>query len=85
MLNAAGIGELAFERVEDYQAAILALAKEPALRAGYREHLVSRRLELPLFDCPRYTREFEDLFARIWQRWVDGLPPEHLLADPLAE
>ena len=80
VLNAVGLAELAFESVEDYQCAITALAREPALLAGYREHLRTRRMELPLFDCERYTHEFEALLARMWQRWVDGLAPEHLPA-----
>lgn len=80
VLNAAGIPELAFGNVAEYMGAILTLLREPSLLAGYREHLATRRMELPLFDSERYTREFEDLFGRIWQRWVGGLPPEHLLA-----
>jgi len=80
VLNAAGIGELALASVEEYRLAILALAKEPALLAGYRDHLVSRRLELPLFDSELYTQEFETLLQRMWQRWTAGSPPEHLLA-----
>jgi len=80
VLNAAGIPELAFGNVAEYTGAILTLLREPSLLAGYREHLATRRMELPLFDSERYAREFEDLFGRIWQRWVGGLPPEHLLA-----
>jgi predicted O-linked N-acetylglucosamine transferase (SPINDLY family) len=80
VLTAAGMPELAFERIEDYQLAILALAREPQVLAEYREHLTLRRLELPLFDCELYTREFEALFMRMWKRWVAGQAPEHLLA-----
>jgi len=80
VLNAAGLGELALSSVEDYRLAILALMREPALLAGYREHLVTRRMELPLFDSELYTQEFEALLMRMWQRWVAGLPAEHLLA-----
>ncbi|MFO1266363.1 MAG: hypothetical protein U1F67_05930 [Rubrivivax sp.] len=80
VLNAAGLAELAFEGVADYQLAILALAREPALLAGYRAHLRTQRMTLPLFDSARYTGEFEALMARIWQRWTQGLPPEHLPA-----
>jgi predicted O-linked N-acetylglucosamine transferase (SPINDLY family) len=80
VLNAAGLAELAFERVEDYQLAVLALAREPSLLAGYREHLSARRMELPLFDSERHTREFEALFGRMWARWVQGQAPEHLPA-----
>ncbi|MBL8287150.1 MAG: hypothetical protein JNL85_04120 [Rubrivivax sp.] len=80
VLNAAGLAELAFEKVEDYQLAILALAREPALLAGYREHLRSQRMVLPLFDSARFTGEFEALMSRLWRRWEQGLPPEHQAA-----
>jgi predicted O-linked N-acetylglucosamine transferase (SPINDLY family) len=80
VLNAAGLGELAFETAHDYHCAILALAQDPALLATYRAHLNEQRLALPLFDTPRYTREFEALMLRMVQRWRDGLAPEHLPA-----
>jgi predicted O-linked N-acetylglucosamine transferase (SPINDLY family) len=85
VLNAAGLGELAFGTVDDYTRAIRVLAHEPELLAAYKRHLTEGRLELPLFDSPRYTRDFEALLQRMWTRWLDGLAPEHLLAeDPLA-
>lgn len=81
VLNAAGLGELAFETVEDYTLAILALAQNPGLLDNYKRHLAEGRLTLPLFDTARYAREFESLLQRMWRRWLDGLPPEHLLAN----
>ncbi len=80
VLSAAGLGELAFSGAEDYRCAITALALEPGLLAGYRQHLSEQRLTLPLFDCVRYTREFEELLTRMLERWQAGLAPEHLLA-----
>ena len=84
VLNAAGFGELAFGTVAEYRCAILALAQDPPLLAGYRQHLQSQRATLPLFDTRRYTRELENLFARMVTRWRDGLPCEHLPADVVA-
>ena len=80
VLSAAGLGELAFQNAHDYQCAILALAQDPALLAGYRAHLNQQRMTLPLFDTPRYTREFEALVLRMVQRWRDGQAPAHLPA-----
>jgi predicted O-linked N-acetylglucosamine transferase (SPINDLY family) len=80
-LNAVGLPELAYATVADYQAAIQTLARDPALCAQLREHLVSQRSQLPLFDAKRYVREFENLVARMWQRWCDGQAPDHLLAE----
>jgi protein O-GlcNAc transferase len=45
-----------------------------------RSHLRERRLELPLFDNARFTREVEVLFARMAQRWHAGAVPEALPA-----
>ena len=80
VLNAAGLAELAFQNAHDYHCAILALAQDPALLAGYRAHLNQQRMTLPLFDTPRYTREFEALLLRMVQRWRDGQAPAHLPA-----
>ena len=85
VLNAAGLGELAFADVEDYKRAIRALAAEPALLAGYKQHLNEGRMELPLFDSTRYTAEFDALLARMLVVWRAGQAPRHLLADTLAE
>jgi len=81
VLNAAGLGELAFPTVADYGCAIRALAADAALLAGYKQHLNERRMSLPLFDTPRYTREIEALFERMVGRWRAGLAPAHLAAD----
>lgn len=80
VLNAAGLGELAFATADEYRRAILALALEPGLLAQYRAHLETQRLVLPLFDTRRYTREFEALLQRMVDRWRAGLAPEHLPA-----
>jgi predicted O-linked N-acetylglucosamine transferase (SPINDLY family) len=80
VLNAAGLGELAFGDVQGYTDAIRVLALEPALAAQYKCQLNEQRLSLPLFDSTRYTREFEDLLGRMWARWQAGQAPAHLLA-----
>jgi predicted O-linked N-acetylglucosamine transferase (SPINDLY family) len=80
VLNAAGLGELAFGDVQDYTHAIRVLAQEQGLAAQYKRHLNEQRLSLPLFDSTRYTREFEDLLGRMWARWQAGQAPAHLLA-----
>jgi len=78
VLNAVGLAELAFETPDAYRCAITALALEPDLLAGYRQHLVQQRLTLPLFDSQRYTQEMQDLLTRMVQRWRAGQRPDHL-------
>ncbi len=80
VLNAAGLGELAFAHVEEYVNAVLALAEDHQLLAGYKGHLERWRKSLPLFDSSVYSRDFAALLQRMWERWQQGLPAEHLLA-----
>ena len=80
MLAAVGLPELAFQDVGDYQLAITALATDPALLAGYRQHLNDQRQSLPLFDSSAYALDFQKLLSRMVERWRDGLPCDHLLA-----
>ena len=81
VLDAAGIGELAFDNVADYMLAIRALAADEGLRRSYRDHLNTHRQTLPLFDCARHTREFEALLKRMAQRHRAGLLPAALAAE----
>jgi predicted O-linked N-acetylglucosamine transferase (SPINDLY family) len=80
LLHAAGIGELVFNDAESYTRAITALALEPTLAAAYKQLLQGSRETSPLFDSSRWTRGFEQLLARLWQRWCEGLPPAHQAA-----
>jgi predicted O-linked N-acetylglucosamine transferase (SPINDLY family) len=81
LLNAAGVGELAFGDAEAHTRALTTLALEPALAAGYKQMLQAARDSSPLFDSTGWVRGFEALLARMWQRWCDGLPPDHLPAE----
>lgn len=59
--------------------AIALLADPSELRAA-QQHLRSKRLQLPLFDSQRYSRDFEALLLRMWARHEAGLPPDNLPA-----
>jgi predicted O-linked N-acetylglucosamine transferase (SPINDLY family) len=84
LLNAVGLRELAVEGAEDYEEMAVRLANDREALHDIRRHLDERRLELPLFDSARFTRELEALFERMLERWTQSLPPAHLSAAPLA-
>jgi predicted O-linked N-acetylglucosamine transferase (SPINDLY family) len=81
VLAAVGLEGLAMGSIDDYESALVTMARDPEVLAGLRAHLVDNRLALPLFDSPAYTRRFEALLATLWQRWCRGEVPAHLEAD----
>lgn len=82
VLAAVGLEGLAMGSVEDYEAALVTMAGDDSILAGLRAHLVSNRLQLPLFDSVGHTRRFEALLGRMWQQWCSGHRPDHLPATP---
>ena len=85
VLAAVGLEGLAMASVADYEAALVTMATDPEVLPGLRAHLESQRMALPLFDSPGYTRAFEQLLGRLWQRWCAGLPPAHVPAQVPAQ
>ena len=72
LLSAAGLEQWIANSKEEYVAKAVALASDladlAALRAGLREQVLAS----PLFDAPRFARNFEDALWGMWQRYQDG-------------
>ncbi|MGF6766285.1 protein O-GlcNAc transferase [Paraburkholderia sp. GAS33] len=66
LLNAAGLSELAAHSETEYVDMAGLLIEDPRALAAYRSHLVSRRMNLPLFDVCSYARDFENLLLDLW-------------------
>lgn len=79
LLHAIDLPELVSDSEAAYEAKVLELAAQPALRARLREHLVARRGHA-LFDGARFARDIEALYERMWARAVTGAGPAHLPA-----
>ena len=47
--------------------------------ANLRSRVQEARMTAPLFDTELYARDLEKLFRRMWDRYEQGLPPDHLL------
>jgi predicted O-linked N-acetylglucosamine transferase (SPINDLY family) len=65
-LRAIGLPELVTPSFAQYERLARELATQPDLLAGYRKRLLANRDTTPLFDMPRYARDFEDAMLRIW-------------------
>jgi len=72
VLDAADLGELVAADAEACFALAVELARNASRREQLRSKLLATRLSVPLFDTARFTRNLEDLFARIWQQTRDG-------------
>lgn len=75
LLKAAGMDDLIVESREAYEAKALQLARDPELLAETRARLARNRETCPIFDMPRYARNFERLLLAMWHRHEQGLPP----------
>jgi protein O-GlcNAc transferase len=62
LLHAAGLPELVTSTLPEYEALALRLAGAPGELGAMRVRLTANKLELPLFDTPRFARDLEAAF-----------------------
>ena len=51
----------------DHERLALRLATEPRLLTGLRQKLLWNRSVVPLFDIPRFIRDLESAYTRMWE------------------
>ena len=78
LLNAVGLPELITDTEEHYERLILALATRPEKLAAIRAKLAKNRLQKPLFDTERYTRNFERGLKYAYDFYFEGNQPEDI-------
>jgi protein O-GlcNAc transferase len=54
------------------------LGSDPEYRAALRDKVANNRLQAPLFDTARFTRDFESAIEMMVERNRRGLPVEHI-------
>ncbi len=70
IMRAVELPELITESPAEYRTRLLELVRTPAPLARYREHLVTQRHRLPLFDTAAFTRDWEALLQEIYDGTV---------------
>ena len=68
LLHAVGLPELVTHALADYEELAVALATDRARLAELRQRLAHNRDSSPLFDTPRFVRDYEDLLASVARR-----------------
>jgi predicted O-linked N-acetylglucosamine transferase (SPINDLY family) len=79
LLQAIGLPENVCESVQAYEEKVMELALNEERRQSVRQRVQQARLTAPLFNGAAIALEIESLYERMWERAVEGLPPEHLL------
>ncbi len=83
LLTAVGLPELITASAAEFESVAVTLAGDPPRLAALRDRLAHDRLaSTPLFDTPRFARQFESALEQIHARWEAGRPADHLNVDP---
>ena len=77
-LLAAGLPDLVHNDLKSYENTAIELAQRPEKLATTRCRLAQNVQTGPLFDAQGFTRHLEAGFQVIWNRYLDGLDPDHI-------
>jgi predicted O-linked N-acetylglucosamine transferase (SPINDLY family) len=73
-----GLGALVASDLEAYGHLAIDLARSPQRLQSVRRDLKSALATSALLDTPRFVRHLEQAYLKVWWRYCEGLPPEHL-------
>jgi predicted O-linked N-acetylglucosamine transferase (SPINDLY family) len=78
LLSAMDMPELITHSLEQYESLAFELATNPDKMASVKNKLSQNRSTRPLFDTVQFAKGMESVFAKMWNRHTQGLPPDHL-------
>jgi protein O-GlcNAc transferase len=78
VLEAIGLTELVTTSAKSYVDVAIALAAKPNELSQIRQRLAASRQTAPLFDIALFTKNIERGYAAMYDRWLAGLPADHL-------
>jgi len=79
LLKAIGVEELITHSLEEYRALALHLAENPAILKDLRNRIIANRDSAPLFDTPRFARNIETAYTRMWEIHQAGEAPRPIV------
>jgi len=78
LLNAIGLPELITTTAEEYESAAVELSINPERLARIRDKLRLHRQTMPLFDTELFTKNIENAYTQMYERYQADLNPDHL-------
>lgn len=82
LLYAIGLPELVTETQSDYEASAIELGNNPDKVKAIKEKLEKNRLTTPLFDTRQFTKNIEEAYTKMYERYHSDLPLDHIYIDP---
>lgn len=81
LLYAIGLPELVTETQSDYEALAIDLGNNPDKLKTIKDKLEKNRLTTPLFDTPRFAKNIEAAYTKMYERYHADLAPDHIYID----
>jgi predicted O-linked N-acetylglucosamine transferase (SPINDLY family) len=78
LLSAIELPELITTTQVQYEAAAVELATNPTKLKAIKDKLERNRLTTALFDTSSFTKNIEDAYTQIYERYQTDLPPDHI-------
>jgi predicted O-linked N-acetylglucosamine transferase (SPINDLY family) len=79
ILKAIELPELILNDLIGYERKAIALARSPEELERVKRKLAANRHSRSLFDTRGFTKNMERAYETMWQRYIDCLPPQHIL------
>jgi predicted O-linked N-acetylglucosamine transferase (SPINDLY family) len=81
LLNAVNLPELITTTQEQYESLAVELATNPEKLKIIKDKLVDNLPAAPLYDTPLFTRHLESAYLAMYDRYQNGLDPEHIYVE----
>jgi len=78
LLNAVNLAELITTTQEQYESLAIELATNPEKLKIIKDKLVDNLPTAPLYDTPLFTRHLESAYVTMYDRYQNGLDPDHI-------
>ena len=81
LINAVGLPELITTTQQEYEALAIDLATYPKKLKAIKDKLTQNLPSAPLYDTPLFTRHLESAYKVMYDRYNDGLEPDHIYVE----
>jgi predicted O-linked N-acetylglucosamine transferase (SPINDLY family) len=81
VINAVNLPELITSTQEQYESVAIELATDPEKLKIIKDKLADNLATAPLYDTPLFTRYLESAYLTMYDRYQQGLDPEHIYVE----